>query len=66
MKLLDLVLKPCPFCGETPNWLLIPTTTPYLKHKVYIIECKNMGCILYRTRGYRNTEELIKDWNRRS
>lgn len=57
------MLKPCPFCGEEVNCFLVPDER--FGCNSWVIECKNMGCILPRVGFNVDREMLFKDWNYR-
>ena len=57
-------IKRCPFDGERVNVLRVPSET-IPGHKVYVVECRNMGCILPRTKGRASWVELLEAWNER-
>lgn len=59
------MLKPCPFCGETAEMKVNPTT---LNAQAY---CKNCGVVMKRNyKGSRKIEDLLQklieeSWNQR-
>lgn len=61
---IEIVCKPCPFCGEVPNVLHIVDPPIYPK-PVYVVECKNMGCVLGRIGFCEDMDHLIELWNNR-
>ena len=60
----EIIAKPCPFCGEQPNIFQIPSKL-HKNKPVWIIECKDMGCVLYRTNAQGYLKVLIAKWNER-
>mgnify|MGYP001618652223 FL=1 len=53
---LDIVVKPCPFCGATGNELYIPYTV------VCCIHCGTFGPL---PQGELSDIEAVEAWNRR-
>jgi hypothetical protein len=60
-----LNLRTCPFCGEKPNIYRITDNRYIMGEQNWIIECKNLGCILQRSSPNRSLGNLLKDWNTR-
>lgn len=55
-------LKPCPFCGEMPEW------HQDLYDNTYCLYCNNEKCNtdMVATDHYENKEDAIKAWNTRT
>ena len=53
-------LRNCPFCGERPIML---KTTDEWGNRIWVIECKNLGCILSRTKGRPYLKWIQALWN---
>jgi hypothetical protein len=63
----ELLFKPCPFCGEIPNVFQVPETRygescPF----GWVVECKSMGCVVDRTSADQSLTHLLEHWNKRS
>lgn len=68
MKLLkpisDKRLKPCPFCGVTPNVLPQRFSKEKLEYSVF---CMNLDCkIMPETGAYFTIDEAVEAWNKRA
>ena len=58
----------CPFDDEEVNVFQVPNEGrlfPASDEMVWVIECKNMGCICPRTGYVTNLDWLIEQWNKR-
>lgn len=51
-------LLPCPFCGEEPNYDLVPDER-------FMVECLNTNCVGPAT-SWRTPKDAIAAWNRRA
>jgi len=59
------ILRRCPFCDTEVNCFEIPDSSYMKDGKCWVVECKNMGCILPRCGYYRERDDLFKAWNNR-
>ena len=56
-------LKPCPFCGKTPELKAFYSA----KSAYYFVECRNFDCSMYcyTKKSFGNYVDAIEAWNRR-
>jgi len=59
-------LKPCPFCGEQPNWHTIRNSITPPKHCSYFLSCDGDLCLCPSTGDYRTKAEAVDAWNIRA
>jgi len=59
-------LKKCPFCGCTPNVFEAEDNRYVIGENNWVIECKDMGCIVQRSSPNRSLLSLLGLWNRRT
>ena len=60
-----VMLKPCPFCGETPNVFRVKDDRYVKGERNWVVECKTMGCFVGRHGPNRSLDNLIEGWNTR-
>ena len=64
----EAALEHCPFDGEEVNVFMVPNEGrlfPKCDDLVWVIECKNMGCILPRVGYVTDLDWLMEEWNKR-
>jgi hypothetical protein len=60
----SISLRPCPFCGERPQWF--KTYINMAQHPVYSLQCMNPGCRISPMTDLCDTPAEAADaWNRR-
>lgn len=59
-------LKPCPFCGNQPNYFKVRDDRYVEGEQNWVVECKDMGCIFGRSSPDRSIDNLIANWNKRA
>lgn len=64
---IDIILKPCPFCGLAPKWFYRDLhETIQEPIKLWWVVCNTCGCGIGFTHGEYHKERAAERWNQRA